>query len=206
LEKLKIEYFDLYLIHHGLGGKDVRLEQWRALLELKSLGLIKNAGVSNFSIKHLEEIKNEGLELPSANQIEIHPLCTQVELIEYCNNNNIVTIAYSSLAPASTWRTDPTHASAKQADIHATTESIAGKLIKNLCIKYNVQESQILLKWALQHKYPILPKSSQKSRIIDNCNLFHFTIDDNDMSELDALDENAALAWPAMIGNPLNAD
>jgi len=204
IAKLNCEYLDLYLIHHGMGGKDVRLEQWKALCDLYAEGIIRNAGVSNFSIQHLDEIKEAGMMMPSANQIEIHPLCTQTELIAYCHTNNILPIAYSSLAPASTWRIEEGQGSAKT-DEHASSESKAGQLMKELVAKYSVTETQILLKWALQHQYPILPKSSQKGRIIANTDLFSFTIDSNDMHRLDNLDENSALAWPDFIGNPLNA-
>jgi 2,5-diketo-D-gluconate reductase A len=201
-EKLGITYMDLYLIHHGMGGKDVRLDQWKAMCELKKEGMTKYAGVSNFSIKHLEEIKAAGMAMPDANQIEIHPLCLQTELVKYCKENGILSIAYSSLAPASSWRVEPGQGSAKE-EAHGAK---CGEYIKTLVEKYSVTEAQILLKWALQHGYPILPKSSQEARIAQNADLFGFEIAEVDMTQLDSFDENLALAWPAFIGNPLNAE
>ena len=204
LAKLQIDYVDLYLVHHALGGPDYRLHQWRALCDLKQQGFCKHIGVSNWSGKHIEEIKAAGLEVPEVNQIEIHPLCTQNETIAYCKANGIVPVAYSSLAPASTWRTDPGQASSKEAH-HCTVETPLGKLIQNeLLAKYNVTESQILLKWALQKGYPIIPKSSKAARIRANTDLFGFTISSEDMARLDALNENMPFAWPGI--NPLNCD
>jgi hypothetical protein len=106
-------------------------------------------------------------------------------------------IFFSSLAPASTWRTAEGQDSAKTA-AHVAHHAIVQTMLE----KYNINEAQLLLRWALQHDYCILPKSCQPERIEQNTQLFHFSIDDADMSQLDELDENLALAWP--IGNPLS--
>lgn len=196
LIKLNTTYVDLYLIHHA-GAKDQRLDQWRALLSLQEEGLAKHVGVSNFCISHLEDIKEAGLPHPAVNQIEIHPLCTQTGLLQYMRKRGIIPVAYSSLAPASTWRTEENHASAKTA-AHITHVDT----VQPMLAKYGVNEAQLLLRWALQHDYCILPKSSKPERIEQNSQLFHFSIDDGDMSTLDGLDENLSLAWP--IGNPLS--
>ena len=105
LKLLDFSYIDLYLIHHAF-AKDERIEQWRALVDLQRQGKVRNIGVSNWNIKHIEEIKMAGLQLPSVNQIEIHPLCTQSDLVAYLRLNNIRISAYSSLAPLSTWRAE----------------------------------------------------------------------------------------------------
>jgi len=75
-----------------------------------------------------------------------------------------------------------------------------------LASKYTVSQAQILLRWALQKGYPILPKSTKQERVEANAKLFHFSIDDEDMKKLDALDVDAAIAWPAQPGNPLHWD
>lgn len=102
----------------------------------------------------------------------------------------------SSLAPASTWRTAANHDSAKTAAHVSHLDTV-----RPLLAKYSVNEAQLLLRWAIQHDYCVLPKSSQPERIEQNTQLFHFSIEEEDMEALDALDENLALAWP--IGNPL---
>lgn len=200
LQLLDTTYVDLFLIHHP-GAKAERLDQWKALVTLKEQGLTKLAGVSNYSIKHLQEIETAGLPTPDANQIEIHPMCTQTELVAYCQAHNIAVIAYSSLAPSSTWRIAPGQNSAKST---AVSEGSAAKLdvLQNIAAKYAVTEAQLLLRWAVQHGYGILPKSSKPERILQNMQLFHFTIAEEDMATLDALDENLPMAWPA--GNPLD--
>ena len=101
LDLLQIEYVDLYLIHHPF-AKDERINQWRALVDAQKQGLIKHIGVSNWSEKHIEEIKSADplLPYPAVNQIELHPLCTQTALIPYLKSKDIVPVAYSSLAPA----------------------------------------------------------------------------------------------------------
>jgi 2,5-diketo-D-gluconate reductase A len=200
IAKLGMDYVDLLLLHHGMPGPEGRMEHWKAMIDLKNDGIIKYAGVSNWSIKHLSEIKESGLPLPDANQIECHPLCTQKALISYCRENNITVIVYSSLAPATTWRTAAGHDSAKE-EVHGVA---CGEYLQTLVTKYSKSEAQILLKWALQNKYCILPKSTKMERIKENVDLFDFTIDDENMSKLDSFDENLALAWPAFIGNPLD--
>ncbi len=151
LQRLGTSYLDLYLLHHAF-AKGERVNQYRALLDLQKEGLVRAVGVSNWNEKHIEELRAAGLPLPAVNQIEIHPLCTQHKLIAYLNANNIVPVAYSSLAPLSTWRVEEGQASAKTA-----TDEEPG-LLPKLSKKYGKSEAQILLRWAVQHGYPILPK------------------------------------------------
>jgi 2,5-diketo-D-gluconate reductase A len=202
LGNLQTDYLDLYLLHHAF-PKSERINQWRALVFLQKEGLVRNIGVSNWSEKHIEEIKKANLPLPALNQIELHPLCTQQKLVSYCHNNNIVVEAYSSLAPAATWRVDPGQNSSKTSG-DVTPDSPITSIIQSIQAKHNgtVSEAQILLKWALQHNYTIIPKSSKRERLAENINLFHFELSSDDMAALDAFDENKPLAWP--IGNPLD--
>ena len=195
LQKLEMDYVDLYLIH-APGAQNQRVNQYRALLELQKQGKCKEIGVSNYSIAHLKELDAAGLPPPAVNQIELHPLCTQTELVAYCANQGIVCVAYSSLAPASTWRTAEDQSSLKDDKLTAHLP-----LLQELCTKYNTDEAKILLKWALQNGYPILPKSIKPERIISNADLFQFEMSEEDVLRLDACDVNAAVAWP--MGNPL---
>lgn len=91
LQQLQLDYVDLYLIHAPLS--ELRLEQWKALIELKKQGLTKHIGVSNFNEQHINEILNAGLEKPEANQIEFHPLFAQENLTKYMQKNTIEPIA-----------------------------------------------------------------------------------------------------------------
>jgi 2,5-diketo-D-gluconate reductase A len=196
-QKLGVPIIDLYLIHApfaGPSGPSGRIEQWRALVELQSRGVCRSIGVSNYSVAHLTEIEAAGLPKPAANQLEIHPLCQHKDIVAYCRERGILVIAYSSLAPLSDWR--PGQTSAKT----DSTDSTESPLFTSLAAKYGVTTSQLLLRWALQSGFPILPKSNRPARIDLNMDLFGFNIDVDDMSSIDALDENKTFAWPS--GDP----
>ncbi|KAI9513343.1 NADP-dependent oxidoreductase domain-containing protein [Russula earlei] len=97
LKKFGFDYLDLFLIHSPYGGKAVRLDAWKALLAAKKAGKLRSVGVSNYNVKHIEELVEEGLELPSVNQIELHPYCQQRPIVDYCRSRGIVVQAYSPL-------------------------------------------------------------------------------------------------------------
>ena len=104
LKLLQLDEIDLYLIHNPF-AKENRLEQWEAMIELKKQGKVKNIGVSNYNVKHIQEIEIAGLEMPSTNQIEIHPWhVVRTELAQYMDKHEILPIAYSTLAPIPNWR------------------------------------------------------------------------------------------------------
>ena len=121
LERLGLSYVDLYLIHAPF-ERDQRLAQWRGLVELKRQGKARAIGVSNFSSKHIEELKAAGLPIPVANQIELHPWSQKPDLVRYLHDNAITPIAYSSLVPLSTWRTGKGQDSAKTDQMKADGE------------------------------------------------------------------------------------
>ncbi|MBK8803313.1 MAG: aldo/keto reductase [Fibrobacteres bacterium] len=198
LARLGLEYVDLYLIHAPF-ERAQRLAQWHGLLELKRQGKARAIGVSNFSIQHIEELGAAGLPLPEANQIELHPWSQKPELVRYLNDHSITPIAYSSLVPLSTWRTAPGHDSAKTDRMKWEGEQ-ANNPFKIMAQKHAVTEAQILLRWAIQKGYPVLPKSTDPSRIRTNANLFNFQLDDADMSALEQMDRGEGVAWSS--GDP----
>ena len=103
LLKLGLDYIDLYLIHSP-HAKNKRIEQWQALIDIKEQEKVKHIGVSNWGINHLEELIQDNLPLPDANQIELHPWSQKPDLVNYLREKNIDIIAYSSLVPLSSWR------------------------------------------------------------------------------------------------------
>jgi 2,5-diketo-D-gluconate reductase A len=201
LERLGLDYVDLYLIHAPF-EREQRLAQWRGLIECKRLGKTRAIGVSNFSIKHIEELKSAGFTVPAANQIELHPWSQKSELVGYLSDNAITPIAYSSLVPLSTWRSAAGQASAKTEQMKTEGEH-ADAPFKIMAKKYGVSEAQILLRWAVQKGYPVLPKSTNPDRIRSNADIFSFDIDDTDMTAIAKLDRGDGVAWAT--GDPTKA-
>ena len=200
LEKLRVDYVDLYLIHAPF-CKNERLEQWRALVEIKKLGKTKSIGVSNYNKVHIEEIKLAGLPLPEANQIELHPWCQKNKLVSYLKQNDISIIAFSSLVPLSNWRSKEGEKSSKSDQMKADGED-PSSIFKVMANKYGVSEAQVLLKWALQQGYAIIPKSSNQDRIKQNIDLDSFEIDESDMQKLSSINRSdGGVAWPE--GDPI---
>ena len=193
LARLQLDFVDLSLIHAPF-PKNQRLDQWRALLELRRLGKARAIGVSNFNVAHLEEIKAAGMPLPDANQIERHPWSQKSELVTYLSHNGITPIAYSSLAPLANWRVVEGHNSGKTEKMKADGVR-EDSPFKILAKKYRVTEAQILLRWALQKGYPILPKSVNKERMRQNIDLFAFEIDDEDMAAIAGMDRGDGIVW-----------
>ncbi|KAB8145567.1 aldo/keto reductase [Chloroflexia bacterium SDU3-3] len=201
LELLQLDYVDLYLIHAPF-EREQRLAQWRGLIELQRQGKARAIGVSNFNIAHLEELAAAGLPRPQANQIELHPWSQKPQLTLYLDEHGIVPIAYSSLAPLSTWRTAEGHTSAKTDAMRAEAEQ-ADAPFKRMAAKYGVSEAQLLLRWGVQQGYPVLPKSTRAERMRQNADLFSFAIDEQDMAELATMDRGDGLAWS--LGDPTKA-
>ena len=198
LRNLDLEYVDLYLIHSP-HAKDKRIEQWETLLSLQEIGKAKNVGVSNWGINHLEELVQKSLPLPSANQIEIHPWSQKPELVSYLKENDIDIIAYSSLVPLSTWRHKDGENSLKTDEMYKDGNDLESPF-KKMASKYDVTEAQVLLRWALQLGYAILPKSIQIDRMQENFEL-DFRIDEEDMNLIEQLDRGGSVTWE--YGDPL---
>jgi 2,5-diketo-D-gluconate reductase A len=198
LRNLDLDYVDLYLIHSP-HAKDKRLEQWETLLIQQEQGKTKNIGVSNWDINHIEELNEKGYPLPSANQIELHPWSQKPDLVSYLQEKGIDIIAYSSLVPLSTWRHKDGENSLKTEEMYKDGEDTESPF-KKLAAKYEVTEAQVLLKWALQLGYAILPKSIQVERMENNFDL-NFIIDEDDMLMIKNLDRGGSVTWE--YGDPL---
>ncbi|HJO21871.1 MAG TPA: aldo/keto reductase [Candidatus Marinimicrobia bacterium] len=201
LRLLQINEIDLYLIHNPF-AKDNRLEQWEAMIELKKQGKVKHIGVSNYNAHHIQEIETAGLEMPAANQIEIHPWhLVRPELEGYMNNHNILPIAYSSLAPIPNWR------EGSQWNGKPEEMKTGAMPFQDIADRYNVTVPQILLKWGIQMNYPVLPKSVKLDRLKENLELDNFTISDKDIKFISSLakDDQQCLAWSGNF-DPLDTD
>ncbi len=201
LERLGLDHVDLYLIHAPF-ERDQRIAQWRGLVELQRQGKTRAIGVSNFSIRHLEELRTEGLPMPVADQIELHPWSQKPELVRYLRDHAITPIAYSSLVPLSTWRNAEGQDSAKTDRMKADGEQ-ADSPFKAMAGKYGVGEAQVLLRWAVQKGYPVIPKSTDADRVRMNADIFGFALDDADMAAIEQLDRGDGIAWAS--GDPTKA-
>ena len=198
LARLQLDYVDLYLIHAPFQPEQ-RLAQWRGLVELRQQGKARTIGVSNFSKAHLDEIEAAGLPVPEANQIELHPWSQKPDLVSYLTAHGITVIAYSSLVPLSTWRAAEGQDSAKTQRMKADGDS-PDSPFRAMAEKYGVSEAQILLRWAVQQGYAVLPKSLNPKRIQQNIDLFSFVIDEEDMTAIQRMDRGDGVAWS--MGDP----
>ena len=198
LMRLNLEYVDLYLIHSP-HAKTKRIDQWKSLIELKESGKVKFIGVSNWGANHINELKENNLPLPDANQIEIHPWSQKPDLVNYLKENKINIIAYSSLVPLSTWRHKDGENSKKTTEMYEIGSS-ANSPFKLLANKYNCSEPQFLLQWAIQQNFAVLPKTIDLLRMRENFD-FNFFIEEDDMHYISTLDMGDSVTWE--YGDPL---
>ncbi|MFB5677387.1 aldo/keto reductase [Paenibacillus terreus] len=167
LQKLGLDYLDLYLIHWP--GKDKYKETWKALEKLYKDGRVRAIGVSNFHVHHLEDLLADAEVKPMVNQVELHPLLTQVELREYCKKQGIQIEAWSPLAQG---------------------QLLDNAVLKEIADKHGKSTAQVILRWDLQNEIVTIPKSIKEHRIIENADVFDFELSAEDMDKINALNQN----------------
>ncbi len=172
LKELDIEYIDLFLIHWPLAK--LRNESWKALEKIYRDGKVKAIGVSNFMVKHLEQLLEEASIVPAVNQIEFTPYLYQKELLDYCREKDIVVEAYSPLTRG---------------------YKLEDPRLVGLAMKYGKTPAQLLLRWIIQHDMVCLPKSLRTDRIKENADIFEFYISANDMKILSSFNEGFRVDW-----------
>ena len=171
LQRLNLDYIDLYLIHWpNTKNMATTFETWKALEKLYNDKKVRAIGVCNFEKHHLEELEQISTVTPMVNQIEIHPYNQQLELRKYCENKNIIVESWSPLIQGNV--NDP--------------------LIVELAEKYKKSPAQIILKWHLQNWLLPLPKSITPSRIKENREL-DFVLTKEDMEKINSLNKNERL-------------
>ena len=161
LERLGVDYVDLYLIHWPVREKYV--ESWRILEKIYKEGRARAVGVSNFNIRHLEDIFAASDLIPAVNQVECHPWLTQVELADYTQKKGII---FEPWSPFGVGRL------------------LSDDNLKAIAAKYNKTTAQLILKWGLQRGFINIPKSSSNERITENAQIFDFIITDEDMAAI----------------------
>jgi diketogulonate reductase-like aldo/keto reductase len=174
LRKMGLDNLDLYLVHWPVKG--IRLETWRAMESLLADGKCRAIGVSNYMVQHLEELLEHCAVTPAVNQIELSPYnyLSRKQVIDLCRTRGIQVEAYSPLTKG-----------LKLKD---------SKLVR-IAQTYAKSTAQVLVRWAVQHGFVVLPKSSSRERIRQNADVFDFAISEADMATLNSFDENLVTGW-----------
>jgi len=173
LERLGLEWVDLYLLHWP---HEARFESWRVLEQLHAEGLARSIGVSNFLVRHLDELLAHASVAPAVNQIELSPFLyrSREDTLRRCAEEGIAVEAYSPLTKGR--RLDD-----------STVAAIASEKGRT--------PAQVLIRWSLQKGFVVLPRSSNAARITENAAVFDFALDDGQIARLDALDEGLTTGW-----------
>ncbi|NQX61669.1 aldo/keto reductase [Paenibacillus qinlingensis] len=167
LEKLGLDYLDLYLIHWPVQGKYV--EAWRALETLYKEGRVKAIGVSNFQIHHLEDVMGSGSIKPMVNQVELHPLLAQTDLHDFCKKHGIQLEAWSPLMQG---------------------QLLENPVLSEIAAQYGKSIAQVILRWDLQRGIVTIPKSTKEHRILENGSIFDFELTNEDMAAISGMNQN----------------
>ncbi|MGG1215247.1 aldo/keto reductase [Micromonospora provocatoris] len=164
LQKLGLDYLDLYLIHWP--GKDKYAESWRALEDLYDQGKIKAIGVCNFTVAHLEKLLTFARIKPVINQVEFHPRLQQVELRAFCDKHQIQLEAWAPLMQGGL---------------------LEDETIAQIATKYGKSIPQVILRWDVQNGVITIPKSVRRERMMQNADVFDFTLTDEEMAIINSM-------------------
>jgi diketogulonate reductase-like aldo/keto reductase len=172
LSRLGMDHVDLYLVHWPVPDK--RLDSWRALERLARDGRARSIGVSNYLVRHLEELRAAAEIQPAVNQIEAHPFNVQSDTRAYCAEHGIAVEAYSPLTKGA---------------------RLGHPVVVEIARRRDRSPAQVLIRWCLQRDMIVLPKSARPERIRENLDVFSFELTDGDMRTLDGLDEGLYTGW-----------
>ncbi|KAL5318637.1 hypothetical protein ACEPPN_013701 [Leptodophora sp. 'Broadleaf-Isolate-01'] len=188
LKNSGLGYLDLMLIHAPYGGREGRKAAWKALVESVEEGKVRSIGVSNYGVKHLDEMEEYMKELEeeggkgkggviSVGQWEIHPWLPRSDIVEWCKKRNIVVEAYSPLVRG---------------------QRLDDKDLQPLIKKYGKSAAQILIRWSLQHGFVPLPKSVTANRIVDNATVYDFELTEEDIKSF-TFDSYSVSGWDPTV-------
>lgn len=180
LERLGLEYLDLYLIHWPATTK--RHESWRAFEQLYRDGRIKAAGVCNYTVEHLEDLQQRSELVPAVNQVEFHPFIyeQQLPLLNFCKQHQILVEAYSPLSRISHEKSD---------------------VVKAIAVTHRRTVQQVLLRWCFQLGIVALTRSTSREHIVGNFRVFDFKLSPEDMRQLSTISDGERVTWdPAGMG------
>ncbi len=172
LTNLQTDYIDLLLLHFPV--PILRKKAWLAAEEALASGQAQSIGVSNYTIRHLQEMQKYAKVMPAVNQVELHVFLQQPELLKYCRDHDILVEAYSPLAHG---------------------EAMDDPVVAAIARKHGKSYAQIMLRWLLQQDLVILPKSVTPKRIEENIDIFDFELDADDLAKLATLDRDLRTCW-----------
>lgn len=165
LRELKVDYIDLYLIHAP--NRSYPLEEiFRAMTKLVEQKKVDQVGVSNYTMRHLEDLAKADFT-PFANQVELHPYLNQQALLDYCHKHQIKVISYRPFGKGKLLKQEP--------------------LFDEIGAKYNKSGAQVILRWLIQKEIPVVPKASSEQHLKENLEIFDFSLNDKDMAAIDQL-------------------
>lgn len=171
MERLDMEYVDMLLVHWPV--KDCFINTYKEFEKIYETGRVKAIGVSNFLIHHMDALLEVAGIVPAINQFEFHPKCTQLDVVKYCQEKGIAVQAYSPIVRG-------------QMTDHP--------LLNELANKYGKEPNQIILRWDIEHGVATIPKSVTPERIKGNIDIFDFSLTEEEVKAIDALDEGYRLA------------
>ncbi|KAG6934431.1 1,5-anhydro-D-fructose reductase [Chelydra serpentina] len=199
LTRLKMDYLDLYLMHSPMGFLNINgelmpqkdglllysdvdyVDTWQAMEKLVDEGLVKSVGVSNFNISQLERLLSVCRIKPAANQVELHPYLTQPELVEYCKSKGIVLIAYSPFGcPARPFPTEE----------NSPVPLLENPTVNEIAQKHGKTSTQVLIHFHIQRGIAAIPKSITPSHIVENAEVYDFSLTPKDIQTLEGLNCN----------------
>ena len=199
LEKLRLDYVDLYLIHWPVALKKMSENQWsqsadkkvryyaegvtladtwRAMERLVDLKLVRSIGVSNFKASEIDEILQIARIRPAVNQIELHPYLNQRNMRDYCTKQQIVVTSYCPLANLK-----------RENEREEDASALYNPVIQDMATRRDKTPAQIILRWHLQLDLTVIPKTVTAARLVENSQVFDFTLSQDEMDRIDRLGE-----------------
>lgn len=175
--KLGVERIDLLILHQALPSAfDRTLDAYRALEQLLADGSVRAIGVSNFMVEHLTALLEHATAVPAVNQIECHPYFQQREVQRFNAEHGILTQAWSPIGGITFYRVGS----------HGST--LEDPVIAGIARTHGKSAAQVMLRWGLQHGRSVIPKSTRRSRIEENIDVFDFELSGDEMIAIDGLD------------------
>jgi len=175
LQRLRLDYVDLYLIHWPAPKQGKYVQAWETLIQLRDEGLVKSIGVCNFPIAHLQRLLDKTGVLPVVNQVELHPHWQQHELRAFHAQHGIVTEAWSPLGQGTL---------------------LGEPVLHNIAHKHGRTPAQVVVRWHVQMGHMVIPKTATPARLTENLNVYGFLLDADDMAAIAALDSATGRIGP----------